>query len=141
MSRRRTLTVLLLAVLLLAPVVGCGGSTGGIEEASDYLFSCPLQAVNGTTKRLVQFEWVLVERRGDGDVVWGALGRTPSELWDPGLELTIVLGPNYADVVDPSKLEWEVVFVDSENVRYGPYNVPLADCGSTTITVLPGDAI
>ena len=140
MPRRRTLPVLLVTVLMLAPLAACGGSTGGIEEASDYLYSCLLQVTNATSSRIASFEWILVERRGDGDVLWGALGRNPSELWDPGLELSITLGPNYADLDDPSRLEWEVTFVDDANVHYGPWTVPLAECGSTSITVTPADA-
>ena len=140
MPRRRTSPALLIVALLLLPVTACGGGTDSAEEAADYLYSCPLQVTNGTARNLVSFQWNLIERRNAGDVVWGSLGRNPSVVWSPGLELAIVLGPSYADVFDPSRLEWEVIFTDSENVQYGPWIVPLTECGSTDITVTPADA-
>ena len=140
MPRRRTLTALVLATLVLLPVAACGGGTGGVEEASDYLFSCPLQVTNGTARELVAFQWILVERLGSGDVVWGTLARNPSAIWSPGLQQDVILGPNYADVSDPSNLEWEVVFVDDTDTTYGPWTIPLADCGGTSFVVTPADA-
>ena len=140
MPRRRTSTALLLAALLLVPLTACGGGNTTAEDAADYLYSCPLQVTNGTAKQLMSFQWILVERRDAGDVLWGSLGRNPNEVWSPGLELTVVLGPNYAEPFDPSRLEWEVTFTDSEDVDYGPWTVPLTECGSTDITVTPADA-
>ena len=140
MPRRRISIALLLAALLLAPVAACGGNTGGVEEASDYLYSCPLQVVNDTSRMIVGFEWVLIEKASGGDKVWSALGRNPSETFDPGKELTIILGPDYADVTDPSRLEWRVAFLDDTDTGYGPWTVPLAACGDTLITVTPADA-
>lgn len=140
MPRRWTPAALLLATLLLVPVAACGGGTGGVEEASDYLYSCPIQVVNGTGRTITGFEWVLIERAPAGDVVWSALGRNPSESFDAGKELTLVMGPDYADVTDPSLLEWRVSFIDDVDTGYGPWTVALADCGATTITVTPADA-
>ena len=140
MPRRRTSTALLLAALLLIPLTACGGGSTTAEDASDYLYSCPLQVTNGTANQLMSSQWILVERRDAGDILWGSLGRNSSQVWSPGLELTVVLGPSYADVYDPSRLEWEVIFTDSTDVTYGPWTVPLAECGSTDITVTPADA-
>lgn len=140
MPRRRIRTVLCLAGLLLAPIAACGGGTGGVEEASDYLYSCPLQVINDTSARITGFEWLLVENRSDGDVLWDAQGRIPSEIIDPGMEVTVALGPSYADVTDPSRLEWRVTLTDESDTRYGPWILPLADCGTEAITVTPADA-
>ena len=140
MPRRRISTALFLAALLLVPLAACGGSFGGDDGATDDLYACTLEVTNATTKTLVVYEWLLIEGQGGGDVLWASSSRSPNEIWGPGLELTVFLGPSFADVVDPSRLEWEVTFVDSEDVEYGPWTVPLADCGSTDITVTPADA-
>ena len=139
--RTRASAVLSLTAVLLLLLAGCGGLGGSTDDAADFLYSCPLQVTNGTAKRIASFQWILVERRSSGDVLLGALGREPSTLFDPGLELTVVLGPEFAEVFDPSRLEWEVTFVDVEDVRYGPWTVPVSECGATDITVAPGDAI